>query len=66
VPQEAFRCANVIGDTRTIVSCYRILAVLRYFCQEWFKTDFFPWIKAKVLDESIPLASAAGPSVAKR
>jgi hypothetical protein len=41
----------LIGDTDTIVGCYKLLATLRYLCG-WITTTFKDWFELKVLARS--------------
>lgn len=38
-----------ISCTRTVASCYRLLAVIRYLLGVWTLEAFLPWLREKVL-----------------
>ena len=42
----------LIGDTDTIVGCYKLLATLRCLCG-WVTTTFKDWLELKVLGQAI-------------
>ncbi|KAF2243547.1 hypothetical protein BU26DRAFT_407531, partial [Trematosphaeria pertusa] len=38
-----------VGDTQTLLGCYRLLAVLRCLCRGWGEEVFLPWFRESVL-----------------
>ena len=51
-----------MGDSRTILGCYRIITILRYLCEQWFKLETLPWLQKNVLDRNLSPTTAAAPS----
>lgn len=40
---------SIIGCTRTVAGCYRLMAVIRYLLGVWTSEAFLPWLREKVL-----------------
>ncbi|KAF2872250.1 hypothetical protein BDV95DRAFT_617999 [Massariosphaeria phaeospora] len=42
----------IVGDTRTLAGCYRLIATIRYLCNVWAWDTFRAWFEGSVLERN--------------